>query len=670
MELTRRNFLTGTTLGAVGAMATTATLARADEVVVASYVSEQAWNAEYDIVIVGFGGAGGSAAIEAADLGCKVLIIDKCMKGLHGGNTRYCGQGICVPQNGAEQFATYFKALRGYFETPSDAIIDAFATKAEETPAWLEHLGVDLSNVLIEPSAGEFKEWPGGGGSDAQAGPTTTYRCSQSTFDGAFYKVITDGVDARSDLIDVWYSCQAKHLLQDPETKVVHGVQFEHDGELYNVRARNGVIMACGGYENNQQMQQDYLLIPQTTPYGSVYNTGDGIDMAVEVGARLWHMGNQAGPLWCFKGPECEHGLTNLMGVTGQILVGPDGTRFMCESGMNRHGHLSEGGRYNPQPTTYPAYIIMDSAYLSSKEHLYPSFSAFSVDEIAAGYFIVGNTIEELADKIYEDMPDFARLPNYTENMGSYTERLVNTVETWNASVEAGVDAEFGRTAQTMSPISEPPFYALKQDIMMFNTQGSPERDELARVIDMDGNPIPHLYSAGEFGAIWSDIYNGGCNLAECITFGRIAAEQCATTPEDAVLDTLCQDPVSFPVEEIELPELGENEYLGVGHGIGGKLYVVATIADGSVTDIKVVYSMETPGIGSKAVSNFPGMLVEAAGEPVDAINGATVSCRAIADAVMDCMAQAGMDTNTNLLATVMSGKGSGGSKGAKSSGK
>ena len=74
-----------------------------------------------------------------------------------------------------------------------------------------------------------------------------------------------------------------------------------------------------------------------------------------------------------------------------------------------------------------------------------------------------------------------------------------------------------------MLPLDNPPYYAIELGFSSINTQGGPVRDELGRVIDRDGNPIPRLYSAGELGAIWSDAYNGGGNLGECTAFGRIS---------------------------------------------------------------------------------------------------------------------------------------------------
>lgn len=651
-EVTRRSFVQGAAcmgagLAAAGAaLGTSAQQAAAGEVAqgAGSFASSVAWDAEYDVVVVGYGFAGGTTAIAAADAGASVLLVDKCMRGLEGGNSRYAGQGFTVPRDDPAQLVEYFQSIRGYYSTPSDAMIQAYVDKAVTGMDWLVHLGMDRDAIRVQLSAGEYKELPGGTGDDADNGPCAYLYCSKGAFDGAHYRLVQDNVASRSDQIDVWYECPATHLVQDPETKTVHGVEIEHDGQAYRVRARNGVVLTTGGYENNRQMLEDYVLMPCSVPFGSDFNTGDGVTMAVEAGARLWHMANIAGPIWAFQAPGCDHGYTNLMKPTGTIIVGPSGERFMKEGGMGRHGHISYGGHYEQQPKAYPAYALADADWMA-QNRLFPQFSEGNKEEIEAGWVISADTVAELAEKIYDDMPDFARLPNYTADMGPYADRLQAAVDRWNASVEAGVDEQFGRAARTMAPIATPPFYALPLSMMMFNTQGGPERDEQARVIGRDGNPIPHLFSAGELGAMWSDIYNGGCNIGECVMYGRIAGENAAKAPEDAVAGNLVAgEPVSFPAPAEELPELGENQYLGIGHGIGGDLDVVCTIVDGQIQDVQVTRSFETPGFGSKAVAALPAEFVAANGVGVETVSGATSTSNALIAAVADCMRQAGME--------------------------
>ncbi len=105
---------------------------------------------------------------------------------------------------------------------------------------------------------------------------------------------------------------------------------------------------------------------------------------------------------------------------------------------------------------------------------------------------------------------------------------LTATINQWNNDVAAGKgDTVFGRAASTMAAISTPPFYALPLWPEGPNVNGGPIRDEMARVCDPDYNPIPRLYSAGEFGSVFAEIYSGS-NLGEVCAFGRIAGNNAA----------------------------------------------------------------------------------------------------------------------------------------------
>ena len=115
----------------------------------------------------------------------------------------------------------------------------------------------------------------------------------------------------------------------------------------------------------------------------------------------------------------------------------------------------------------------------------------------------------------------------------AFRENLVATVEKWDRPCGAGVDARFLRAEDALAPNKTGPSYALKLDIMMYNTQGGPEKNERGEILDRDGDPIPHLYSAGELGALWADAYNGGGNLGECTAFGRISGKNAAMPKDD-----------------------------------------------------------------------------------------------------------------------------------------
>lgn len=542
-EITRRSFLKGAaastiTIGAMGiinacspaestVVDTAPDSAPATETPPLDYADTISWDSEYDVVVLGYGAAGANAAITAADAGVKVLLAEKCAEGYEGGNSKYSGQGIqCFTD--ADQAFVYYKSLRGLWDTPSDAVIKAYIDKVKDQREWLIYLGAKAENLddyngTGKPwtSKGEFPEWEG-------AGCMLYYCVSGKSWDGAYYYMLQDNVNARSSNIDVWYSSPATHLIQHTSTKVILGVQLEKEGTLVNVRARNGVVLATGGFENSQEMVQNYLQQPYMTPYGAVQNTGDGIKLAQGVNAKLWHMSNAAGFLWCYKSPISDRGVTVSANNVG-IFVGPSGERYMDERQPTRHGRIYFAGRYIQMPSPLPAFMVMDDAVVSSTKVI-RSFSENNADEISKGWFLKGDTLEELADVIEATLPKEVLMPNAET---TFKENFLATIAKWNASCKAGKDERYDRPADTMVPISKGPFYALELGIMMYNTQGGPQRNENAEVLDLNEQPIPHLYSAGELGAIWSDAYNGGGNLGECTAFGRIAGENAAAAKKD-----------------------------------------------------------------------------------------------------------------------------------------
>ena len=130
---------------------------------------------------------------------------------------------------------------------------------------------------------------------------------------------------------------------------------------------------------------------------------------------------------------------------------------------------------------------------------------------MAKGWIIRTKTIAELARRISAD-----------------ESTLESTIAKYNEYCEAGKDADFGRPKEHLRAIKGPPYYAIKLQPMLINTQGGPRRDKQARVIDVDGKPIPRLYAAGELGSIWGFMYQGANNVSECLVFGRIAGRNAA----------------------------------------------------------------------------------------------------------------------------------------------
>lgn len=600
------------------------------------------WDGAYDVVVIGFGGAGAIAAKNAAEAGAKVLIVEKAPEGHEGGNTRYSGQMFAYGNGNVEATRAYYKALGGSREIP-EAMLNVYTEKianmvdvvAEETGLnkedFLDAKQVSTAVILYSPEYPEFE-----GSESVELWATHDSGVS----DGYLWGVLRQNVVNLSDSIDVWFESPAVHLIQEPTTKTILGVQVERGGEVLNIKAHNGVVMAMGGFENNQEMVETYLGLSDVSVMGSLYNTGDGIKMAIEVGADLWHMNVWEGMGGSIGGvtaiipedqqvstyasymPPCNSGSV--------ILIAGDGSRILDESEFTRHGHIKHGDAWENPHYAQDMYLLMSAEnYMTAVAYQV----AFPADY---EYVYSGNTLEELAAVI-----------------GADAATLVNTVEKFNTYAETGVDVEFGRKAESMEAFpAAGPYYAVKMVPQMLNTQGGAKRNENAEVLSTEGTPIPHLYSAGEFGGICSLHYQGGGNIAECIIFGQIAGRNAAAEKEALpvglvtdVMDNARYTPgvmTDIVVTDYSHIVLGENEYLGLGEGgMGGVVACKVKIVDGKIETIEVVDHKETPGISDRAIENVPGMIITAQSTEVDGVSGATLTSNAIKNAVADALEQA-----------------------------
>ena len=193
----------------------------------------------------------------------KVLLLEKAPKGEEGGNTRYAAQIVLAPKDRAKAI-TYFKAMRGGYTSQSDRMIELIVDGAMENRAWVTSLG---AKKLVDIPLIEYPELPGSDG-------ISTFVIDGQLWTGKLWNLLRDNVLSRSAKIDVWYSSPATALIQDPATRVVHGVKVAQGGKVLNVRARNGVVLACGGFENNIDMVQNYTQMPYAYSKGAKYNTG------------------------------------------------------------------------------------------------------------------------------------------------------------------------------------------------------------------------------------------------------------------------------------------------------------------------------------------------------------------------------------------------------------
>ncbi|MDF7682687.1 FAD-binding protein [Lactobacillus sp. ESL0679] len=592
------------------------------------------WNAVYDVIVVGFGGAGATAARFAADNGAKVLLIDSAPEGHEGGNTRYCGQ---IVQAGYD-----FAKLKKYYEqmtAPLDLdekVLDTFVQGMVDLPTYFEkYLGGKAFSVRKNPGnknvallaymIAEYPEFEGAETND-------DLLIHDQIFDSALWKRLRQNVLDRSSKIDVLYEAPAKHLIQD-EDKTIIGVQFEQNGKLYNAKANNGVVLTLGGFENNEQMIQDYLGETKLLPYGTLYNNGDGIKMAIEVGADLWHMNNYepGGPvnIAAPKGQRAHSTMAwkSLFGGS-LITVGDDGTRYIAEDDPTRHGHRYNHGIWRiPLAQVHPHMIFDQKKYDEFMNQDNDNFQKESLAKV-----VKSDTLADLAKEI--DVEPAV---------------LKNTIATYNFFVDQGVDYQCGRKPESMVKISMTgPFYSLAQQHTMLNTQGGPRRNEKAEVLDTDQQVLPHLYAAGELGHIGANQYNGGGDIADCLIFGKIAGENAAKVKEPvAVSGASMGEPIAsgdFPASALNETnyETKPNQYIGKStSGMGNEIVVRVTVNDEKQpTQIEILKESESPDYGGKALKQLQAKMIEEKTADVDAVSGASATSKAFKEAVSVALKQ------------------------------
>lgn len=305
------------------------------------------------------------------------------------------------------------------------------------------------------------------------------------------------------------------------------GVQAGKEGALKNYRAKKAVILACGGYEYSSEMLSNFAKGMKIHALGCPGNTGDGIKMAQAVGAKIWHMTAYSCPLGTIVPGKNAVASCN-MPASG-FWVDQDGRRFVNEKSIDTHTCLYAVDLFDPIKHRYPripAYLVFDEKALKAGPVAggitgwlgYREGYVWSKDnsvELKAGLIKSGRTPEELARAI-----------------GIDAEGLKATVAEWNKGVAAGKDA-LGRPMKNakgavLSAPLEGTLYAIELVPSLLNTQGGPRRNVKGQVLNAYGEVIPGLYVAGEMGSMWSHIYQGACNNAEALVFGRLAGRAAA----------------------------------------------------------------------------------------------------------------------------------------------
>lgn len=537
------------------------------------------WDLETGIVVVGTGGSGLTAAIVAHDNGARVTVVERSDK--VGGTTAVSGGLPWVPLNhyladvgitdSNEEAMTYLRLMAA--GRVDDALIEAFVDTAPEMIRYMEeHTTVKFGPSRKQPDY--HCELPGG--------KKTGRTLDVSTFDSKLLGdwrdrlrpapilmiPVTLGeceeVDALISPLNLNMELIAQrmtqgivgmgmaligHLLKacldrgiEPilvtrarelviEDGRVIGLRAERFGKDFYIHSRQGVILACGGFEWNEELKAQFLPGPITHPTSPPFNEGDGLKMAMAVGADLgnmsecWGMPSAMVPGEEYEGRQLNRILLGERRAPHSIMVNRYGKRFTDEvasyNDINKAFHILDPVAHDY--TNIPAWLIYDQQY-RDKHHIMTVMPG----EEAPEWLEQADTLEGLAQKV-----------------GIDPEGLKATVERFNKFAVEGVDHDFQRGSSLydqvhgdpghkpnpcLGTVKKPPFYALSVYPGTLGTSGGPKVNRNGQVLHVKGTPITGLYAAGNVMASVSGpgYGGGGHTIGLGMTWGYISAKHAA----------------------------------------------------------------------------------------------------------------------------------------------
>lgn len=538
------------------------------------------WDLETDVLVIGTGGAGLTAALAANAAGAKVAIIEKT--NLVGGTTAVSGGVLWVPCNhhmpavdipdSRSEAVSYARRLAD--GRSDEQLLELYIDTAPVMLRFIEDT-TPLSFTALPRYPDYHPEFEGGkpGGRSLDPGlfdtnslgewksklrkspifGMTAMSVNEATDWGVFSKplelpfellaerykkgLVCYGAALVGSLlrglldkgIEPMLGVRASELVVD-DGKVV-GLEAERDGKPMTIRAKNGVILASGGFEWNKELNAQFLGGQLTHPNSPPSNTGDGLKMAMSVGADL---GNMSEAWWCpsvvvpgeeYDGVQLNRGDFAIRSLPHSIIVNRSGKRFVNEA-QNYNDLMKPFFAFDPmdyERPNLPAHLVIDQSFVD-KYALVTAVPGMPVPE----WLVRADTLEELAAKIGVDGTNLAA-----------------TVARFNGFAAEGVDADFRRGESlydhfygdpdnapnpNLGAIEKAPFYALQVHPGAIGTKGGAKVDTNGQVVGVDGAPIGGLYAAGNVMAgVTGPGYPGaGSTIGTAMTFGYIAGSHAA----------------------------------------------------------------------------------------------------------------------------------------------
>jgi tricarballylate dehydrogenase len=487
--------------------------------------------ADYDVIVVGGGNAAFCAALAAHEGGARVVMLEAAPQEEAGGNSRFTAGSMRVVYNGVEDikllipdltrqeiatsdFGTYTKdqffddmaRVTQYRANPD--LVELLVTKSFEAACWMRDKGVRFVPIYGRQAFkidGTFKFWGGLTVESVGGGP-------------GLVQQLTDAARRRD--IEIRYEARAIALVHDGHS--VAGVRVRQGSGEREIHGA-AVVLACGGFEANPEWRTRYLGPgwDLAKVRGTRFNAGDGIRMALEIGASPcgnWSGCHAVG--WDMNAPEFGD-----LAVGDQfqkhsypfaIMVNARGERFVDEGADFRNYTYAKYGRVILEQPNQFAWQIWDKKV----KHL--QRDEYNIRRITK---VTGNTLEELAQKL-----DGVDPKAFLATIAQYN-KAVRTEIPFNPNVKDGRGTEGLAIPKSnwANTIDEPPFEGYGVTCGLTFTFGGLRITPEAEVVDLDFKPIPGLYAAGELvGGLFYFNYPGGSGLTSGAVFGRIAGNSAA----------------------------------------------------------------------------------------------------------------------------------------------
>jgi tricarballylate dehydrogenase len=471
------------------------------------YFVEMNTASDQDLVVVGCGIAGLSAANRAVELGLDVTVVEKSPKEKRGGHTRHSESfRVASTEADLEQYGYEFNIDDYAPDDFYDDIMKQTNGRADE----------DLARTIVD-EIGPTIEWLTERGVKWDMEPLNVgYTVARTFFDGE--ELVADLVEAaEAEGATFEYRTEARELLFEDGS--VAGLRARTDDGDVEYRA-DAVVVAAGGYESSEEKRTRYYGsdYDEMKVRGSRYNTGEGIEMVLDAGGRAtgqWGGAHMA--LIDGEAPDYEGGANRVDGYQYGVLLNNEGERFFDEGEDARAHTYAKLGRLIFEEPGHEAYIVIDDALT---EHMRAT---------GPGDWVTGDTVEDVLAELGCESP--AKGAETVEEFTAATDPDEFDPDSLDGNRTEGVDPEKSNWAL---PLDEPPYHGYRVTGGITFGFGGAATDDRARALDTIGRPIPGLYVAGNTtGGLFFDNYPGGTGLANGAVFGRIAAEESAEYLEE-----------------------------------------------------------------------------------------------------------------------------------------